>query len=162
MRDKASIIRAPRELQELVAKIGAAVKDLKARGIEDPAEDLIAQVTGLDIAKVHEVLDLELSISILSLDQAISSSVDDDEISLIDKIPSGDYQEFLSSYENKIMLADAIDKLPCDLKEIIELSYYHDLNQREISEKMHISQMQVSRRIKKAISKLYEIIKYKE
>jgi len=162
LRDKASIIRAPRELQELVAKIGAAVKDLKARGIEDPAEDLIAQVTGLDIAKVHEVLDLELSISILSLDQAISSSVDDDEISLIDKIPSGDYQEFLSSYENKIMLADAIDKLPCDLKEIIELSYYHDLNQREISEKMHISQMQVSRRIKKAISKLYEIIKYKE
>lgn len=162
LRDKASIIRAPRELQELVAKIRAAIKELKAKGIEEPTEELIAEITGLNLKKVHEVLDLELSISILSLDQAISSSVDDDEMTLVDKIPAGDYQEFLNSYENKIMLADAIDKLPDDLRDIIELSYYHDLNQREIADKKHISQMQVSRRLKKAISKLYEIIKYKE
>ena len=159
LRDKASIIRAPRELQELVAKIGAAVKELKAKGIEEPTEELIAEVTGLGVNKVHEVLDLELSISILSLDQAISSSIEDDEMTLVDKIPSGDYQEFLSSYENKIMLVDAINKLPDDLKEIIELSYYHDLNQREIAERKNVSQMQVSRRLKKAINKLYEIIK---
>lgn len=159
LRDKASIIRAPRELQELVAKIGTAVKELKAKGVIEPSEELIAEVTGLDIKKVHEVLDLELSISILSLDQAISSSIEDDEMTLVDKIPSGDYQEFLTSYENKIMLADAINKLPDDLREIIELSYYHDLNQREIAEKKNISQMQVSRRVKKAINKLYEIVK---
>ena len=60
------------------------------------------------------------------------------------------------------MLAAAIKKLPPDLQQIIELSYYQDLNQREIAEKINISQMQVSRRLKKALSKLYEIIKYQE
>ena len=161
LRDKASMIKAPRELQELVFKISTAVKELKAKGFEEPLEEQISDIVGVPVNKIHEVMEIELCKTTLSLDQAISN-VDDDDLTLIDKIPSGDYQEFLNSYENKIMLASAIDKLPQDLKEIIELSYYHDLNQREISEKINISQMQVSRRLKKALSKMYEIIKYKE
>ena len=106
-------------------------------------------------------MEIELCKSTLSLDQTLTSS-DDDDLTLIDKIPAGDYQEFLSSYENKIMLAAAIKKLPSELQQIIELSYYQDLNQREIAEKINISQMQVSRRLKKALSKMYEIIKYQE
>ena len=161
LRDKASMIKAPRELQELVFKISSAVKQLKGKGIEDPSEDQIADVIGIPVEKIHEVMEIELCKSTLSLDQAISS-VDDDDLTLIDKIPSGDYQDFMNSYENKIMLAEAIKKLPPDLQKIIELSYYQDLNQREISEKLHISQMQVSRRLKKAISKMYQIIKKDE
>ena len=161
LRDKASMIKAPRELQELVFKISSAVKQLKSKGFEDPTEDQIADVIGIPVEKIHEVMEIELCKSTLSLDQAISS-VDDDDLTLIDKIPSGDYQDFMNSYENKIMLAEAIKKLPADLQKIIELSYYQDLNQREISERLNISQMQVSRRLKKAISKMYQIIKSKD
>ena len=160
LRDKASIIKAPRELQELVFKISSAVKQLKEKGIEEPAEEQIAEVVGVPVSKIHEVMEIELCKSTLSLDQAISSV--DDDLTLIDKIPAGDYQEFMNSYENKIMLAAAIKKLPEDLQQIIEMSYYQDLNQREISERIHISQMQVSRRLKKALSKMYEIIKTKD
>ena len=155
------MIKAPRELQELVFKISSAVKQLKNKGIEDPSEDQIADVVGIPVEKIHEVMEIELCKSTLSLDQAISS-VDDDDLTLIDKIPSGDYQDFMNSYENKIMLSEAIKKLPPDLQKIIELSYYQDMNQREISEKLNISQMQVSRRLKKAISKMYQIIKSKD
>lgn len=158
LRDKASIIKAPRELQELVFKISTAVKDLKANGFEEPTEEQIAEAVGVPVKKIHEVMEIELCKSTLSLDQTLAST-DDDDLTLIDKIPSGDYQEFLNSYEDKIMLAEAIKKLPPDLQQIIELSYYQDLNQREISERIHISQMQVSRRLKKALSKMYEIIK---
>lgn len=161
LRDKASMIKAPRELQELVFKISSAVKNLKEKGIEEPAEEQIAEVVGIPVNKIHEVMEIELCKSTLSLDQAISS-VDDDDLTLIDKIPSGDYQEFMNSYENKLMLAEAIKKLPHDLQQIIEMSYYQDLNQREISERIHISQMQVSRRLKKALSKMYEIITSKD
>jgi len=87
---------------------------------------------------------------------------EDEDFSLLDKIPAGDYQEFMNSYEDKIMLAEAIKKLSPDLRQIIELSYYEDLNQREISERINISQMQVSRRLKKALSKMYELIKNNE
>ena len=156
LRDKAT-----RELQELVFKISSAVKLLKEKGIEDPSEDQIADIVGVSQQKIHEVMEIELCKTTLSLDQA-TSSVDDDDLALIDKIPAGDYQEFMNSYENKIMLAEAIKKLPRDLQEIVEMSYYQDLNQREISEKIHISQMQVSRRLKKALSKMYEIITSKD
>ena len=161
LRDKASIIKAPRELQELVFKISSAVKHLKEKGIEEPTENQIADIVGISAKKVHDVMAIDLCKSTLSLDQA-TSSVDDDDLTLIDKIPAGDYQEFMNSYENKIMLAEAIKKLPQDLQQIIEMSYYQDLNQREISEKIHISQLQVSRRLKKALNKMYEIIKSKD
>lgn len=161
LRDKASIIKAPRELQELVFKISSAVRSLKAKGFEEPSEEQIADVVGIPVKKIHEVMEIELCKSTLSLDQAISS-VDDDDLTLIDKIPAGDYQEFMNSCENKIMLAEAIKKLPPDLQQIVKMSYYQDLNQREISEKIHISQMQVSRRLKKALNKMYEIINTKD
>lgn len=157
LRDKSYMIKAPRELQELVFKISTAIRDLKAQGFDEPAEEQISELVNIDIKKIHEVMQLEFCKSILSLDQT-HSSFGDDDMTLIDKIPSGDYQEFLISRENTIMLKSAIERLPYDLKEIIELHYFQDLNQREISDKLKISQMQVSRKIRKAINRLYKII----
>ena len=157
LRDKASIIKAPRELQELLFKINTAKKKLTETGSEDPTPEQIAEYLALPVAKINEVIEIERCKSTLSLDQSFMQ--EDEDISLLDKIPANDYQEFMNSYENKIMLASTIKRLPPDLREIIELSYYQDLNQREISEKMNMSQMQVSRRLKKALSKMYELIK---
>ena len=157
LRDKASLIKAPRELQELMFKINNAKKKLNESGIEDPTNDQIADFLSLPVSKINEVTEIERCKSTLSLDQSLMQ--DDEDISLLDKIPANDYQEFMNAYENKIMLASTIQKLPPELREIIELSYYQDLNQREISEKMNMSQMQVSRRLKKALSKMYEMIK---
>ena len=60
------------------------------------------------------------------------------------------------------MLNSAISQLPEDLKEILILNYYNDLNQREIAQKLGISVMQVSRKIKKGLNTLYKIIKESE
>lgn len=157
LRDKASIIKAPRELQELLFKINTARKKLNETGYEDPTIEQIAEYLDLSAAKINEVIEIERCKSTLSLDQSFMS--DDEDMSLIDKIPAGDYQELMTSYENRIMLASTIKKLPKELREIIELSYFEDLNQREISEKMQMSQMQVSRRLKKALSRMYELIR---
>lgn len=157
LRDKASIIKAPRELQELLFKINTARKKLNETGIEDPSIEQIAEYLALSASKVNEVIEIERCKSTLSLDQSFMN--DDEDMSLIDKIPAGDYQEIMNSYENKIMLAGTIKRLPPELRQIIELSYFEDLNQREISEKMNMSQMQVSRRLKKALSRMYELIK---
>jgi len=129
-------------------------------GIEEPTAEDIANVLGISPEKVDEVLNIDKYKNALSLDQYFKG--EDEDFSLLDKIPAGDYQEFINSYENKIMLSGAIQKLPPDLREIIELSYYEDLNQREISERINISQMQVSRRLKKALNRMYELIKNSE
>lgn len=157
LRDKAAMIKAPRELQELVFKISSAAKKLSEDGVSEPTAENISAMLGIAVEKVEEVLNIDKYKNALSLDQYFKG--DDEDFSLMDKIPAGDYQEFINSYEDKIMISETIKKLPPELRQIIELSYYEDLNQREISEKINISQMQVSRRLKKALNKMYELIK---
>ena len=160
LRDKASLIKTPREIQELLLKLNTARKKLTESGYSDPSNEQLAEYLKVPVEKIVEVCNIESCRNTLSLDQSIIS--DNEESSLLDKIPSEDYQEFQNSHENKIMLAETIEKLPPDLKKVIELSFYKDLNQREISEIMNMSQMQVSRRLKKALNKMYELIKHHE
>ena len=160
LRDKASLIKTPREIQELLLKINTARKKMADSGFIEPTNEQIAEYLNVPVSKIVEVCNIEACRNTLSLDQAITT--DNEVSSLLDKIPSEDYQEFQNSYENKIMLSETIEKLPPDLKEVIELSFYQDLNQREISEIMNMSQMQVSRRLKKALNKMYELIKHHE
>lgn len=156
LRDKASMIKAPREIQELAFRINCVIKQLTEDGFE-PTSEQVAEAMSLPVNRVNDIIEVDRRKSTISLDQT-SNFDEDDTTSLADKIPSGDYQEFLSSYEEKIMLSKAISQLKPKLREVIELSYYEDLNQREISEKLDISQMQVSRRLKQALSDMYEII----
>ncbi len=156
LRDKASMIKAPREIQELAFRINCVIKQLSEDG-QEPTSEQIAQVMSIPVNKVNDIIEVDRRKSTLSLDQTFALE-DDDAVSLADKIPSGDYQEFLNAYEEKIMLTKAISKLKPKLKEVIELSYYEDMNQREISEMLGISQMQVSRRLKQALEDMYKII----
>lgn len=156
LRDKASMIKAPREIQELAFRINTVIKHLTEDGVE-PTSEQVAEVMSLPVHKVNDIIEVDRRKSTISLDQTFTFD-DDDTMSLADKIPSGDYQEFLDSYEEKIMLSNAISRLRPKMKEVLELSYYEDLNQREISEKLNISQMQVSRRLKQALEEMYKII----
>ena len=58
----------------------------------------------------------------------------------------------------RLILELVIARLPKEYRKIIELYYYNDCNQKEIAEKLDLTQMQVSRKIKKAFSLLYEMI----
>ena len=157
LRDKASMIKAPREIQELAFRINNYIKQLIETSGDEPTTEEVAKAMDVSVQKVNIAIEVDRRKSTISLDQTIGST-DDDNLSLADKIPAGDYQEFLNSYEEKIMLSKAIEKLPPELKSVIELNYYEDLNQRQIAEKLNISQMQVSRRLKKALAAMYEII----
>lgn len=156
LRDKASMIKAPREIQELAFRINCVIKQLTEEGVE-PTSEQVAEAMSLSVNRINDIIEVDRRKSTISLDQTCTFD-DDDTISLADKIPSGDYQEFLDAYEEKIMLSNAITKLKPKMKEVIELSYYQDLNQREISEQLNISQMQVSRRLKQALEEMYKII----
>ncbi|MEI8128860.1 MAG: sigma-70 family RNA polymerase sigma factor [bacterium] len=156
LRDKASMIKAPREIQELAYRINCVIKQLTDEGRE-PTSEQVAEFMSLPVDKVNDIIEVDRRKSTISLDQTFTFD-DDDTMSLADKIPSGDYQAFLDAYEEKIMLSKAISQLKPKMKEVIELSYYQDLNQREISEQLNISQMQVSRRLKQALNDMYKII----
>ena len=160
LRDKANFIKPPRDIQEISYKLSQASKELNEAGLDGTSVRLLAEKLNLPETKVETVLLLMKERDILSLDQ--SSSDEDEEISLIDKIPDGDYKDFLSNSENRLMLNSAIEQLPQDLREILILNYYNDQTQREIAERFGMSVMQVSRKIKKALNTLYKIVKESE
>ena len=156
IRDKADLIKTPRKMQELLFKVYSARKEIIEDGNPEPTTEQIAEFLGISTKKIQEIVKIEQYKSLLSLDQNFSS--DPDDVSLLDKIPSSKSHQDFDSSENKVMIRSAIEKLPEDLKEILKMNFFDELNQREISEKLGISQMQVSRRIKKALHKMYELI----
>src|SRR5574344_2425796 len=53
LRDKGSLIKAPREMQEMLFKIGMAIKKLNNEGIEEPTNEQIAEAMQMPIAKLN-------------------------------------------------------------------------------------------------------------
>lgn len=159
LRDKTTIIRAPREIKELSFRIHKLTLELTEKLGKTPTDKDIAEALQMPQEKIEECNNLDRRTTTISIDQMFG--VDDNSISLVEKIEDESQKEAFNSYENRIILDEALKKLPELEQELIILHYYEGLNQREISEKLGISQMQVSRKLKKALSKLFEVISKK-
>lgn len=157
LRDKASVIKAPREIYELAYRVNKIIQELKDADGEFPSENEIAMELNTPVEKVREVIEVEKRRHVISLEQ-IMSYMDSDSQSLADKIPNENYSTAQEYQENKIMIKSAIKRLPDDLREVINLNFFQDISQTKISEILGISQMQVSRKIKRALKQLFEII----
>lgn len=159
LRDRITIIRAPREIKELSFRVHKLTLELTEKLGKTPTDKDIAEALQMPTEKVQECNNLDRRTTTISIDQIIGS--DDNSISLVEKIEDESQKEAFNSYENRMILDDAIRKLEPLEQKLVVLNYYEGLNQREISEKLGISQMQVSRKLKKALSKLFEVISRK-
>ena len=158
LRDKVEMIKAPREIQELAYRVNQIAIELSQKMGEKPSDELLAEILQMPVKKVNQVFEMERRKQTVSLDQLISFS-DDDKQSLSERISDDDYKNSPDFQETKIMIKSALDRLPVQYQQVIEMNYYDDLSQREISERLGVSQMQVSRILKKAITELFEIVK---
>ena len=159
LRDKTTIIRAPREIKELSFRVHKLTLELTEKLGHAPSDKDIALALEMPQEKVEECNNLDRRTTTISIDQIIGN--DENSVSLVEKIEDESQSEAFNSYENRMILDEAISKLDELERQLVILNYYEGLNQREISEKLNISQMQVSRKLKKAISKLFEIISKK-
>jgi RNA polymerase sigma factor (sigma-70 family) len=155
LRDNAPIIKAPRTLQELVTKISNSVKELRQQGISNPTVEQLSDIIGVEPEKIEEVMKIIANKYTVSIDQI---NDDEEDYSLLDRMSFAEYKDDLRMYENKLLLIDLLSQLPQELKEIIEWSYIEGYTQSEIAKKLNISQMQVSRKIKKALNIMYKIL----
>ncbi len=161
LRDKASMIKAPREIHELAYRVNQMIEKLKELSGDIPSELEIATELETPVSKIKEVIDIERRKQTLSLDQVISYG-DDDSQTLSDRIADETYKSLISFQEDKILIQDAIQNLDGKLQEVIRLNFFEDLSQTQIATKLGISQMQVSRKIRKALAVLFEVITEKE
>ena len=157
LRDKVSAIRAPREIKELSYRVHKLVTELTEKLGEPPSDEEIARELQMSTQKIEEVFNLDRRTSTISFDSPQSQDSDDNS-RLEERIVDTSHLNLINRYENRIILEDAISELAEEEKTLIILSFFEELNQREISEKLGISQMQVSRKLKKVLNRLFEIV----
>ena len=161
LRDKVSMIKAPREIYELAYRVNKLMLKLKDDQGNEPTETMLAEELGTSVGKIKEVIDVERRKQTISLDQFINTG-NDESLSLFDKIADDNHYNLESFQEDKILINEAIKKLDIKLQEVVIMNYFDDLSQTQIAQKLGISQMQVSRRLKKALNALLEILSEKE
>ncbi len=161
LRDKTSTIRAPRELQELSFRINKIVQKLKTEFGRDPTDLEIAQVLqDVKKSKIQEAFEVDRRRTLVSLDQTISpnSSGAENDTFLVDTLMDIKEHKRSATREDFFMVQEMLKKLKPTLAEIIEMIFFKDIPQAEVAELLGISQMQVSRRLKKATASLQELM----
>lgn len=156
LRDSIHLVRPPRELVELRSTVRAATSRLTQDSERNPTIAELATETGLAPQKVEEVLALDTHAYPVSLDD---EGEDDGEgarprYQLIDN----KYRSFQLATEDRIMLQQAMGRLREVSREVIDFAFYQDLTQTEIAQRLGISQMQVSRRLKTATQELWKTL----
>lgn len=157
LRDKTSMIRAPRELQELSFRISRLVQNLINELGREPTDIEVAEALQIPIDKISEAYEVDRRRTLISLDQTLTFDGTSEQL-LIDTLEDSAHQIKLGSDENNIMLTEAIRQLKPNLRQVVEMTYYQDLSQTEVARRLGISQMQVSRRLRTATAELQRIL----
>jgi RNA polymerase sigma-B factor len=150
-RDRGWMMRVPRDVQELSGRIGIVRERLVHDLARSPTVKELAIATATDEDRVMEALAAAEAYRTLSLDQPF-----EDGTGPLEAI--GDDDLGFERAEARAMLADGLHELAPREREIVRLRYYEGLTQREIAEHIGISQMHVSRLIRRTVQQLRERI----
>ena len=150
-RDKGWGMRVPRALQERWITVSAASETLSGRLGRSPTPKDIADQTGLSLDEVLEALEASDAYSPRALDAPMALD-DDAGRTLGDSVGAED-----AGFE-MVELAQAIGPAFHDLPEreqqILRLRFVEDLTQLEIAGRVGISQMHVSRLLRRSVREL--------
>lgn len=162
LRDKADIVKLPRETTENISAVKNYIGSFGSDVNLNPQD--IAKALNMPTNRVQDILNINIIKNIVSLDQKIYSS--DGIETLADRIPSEDNQEFEFKFDNKKVIEFALNQLPQAEKKAIYSFYIEGNTKKSIAQELKVSQTQVARLIKRALNKMYVIIKndmnYKE
>jgi RNA polymerase sigma-B factor len=154
-RDKGWSVRVPRGLQELNIRINKLIDELVVKLQRSPTVNEIAEAAGVTPADVLEALETSQAYNSVSL-QSSPGAEADDEGGLIDYL--GEDEEAYDVMEDRTTLAPGFAKLDKRERYILHLRFFEGLTQSQIAARVGISQMHVSRLIRRSLEKLREEI----
>jgi RNA polymerase sigma-B factor len=148
-RDNARAMRIPRGLQEEISRMRTLARDLQARNGREPTVEEVARESGRSVEEVLDALAAERQRIPISLDGAVREG-DDEPQTLAETIPSLE----LGFDAAEARLAAAGVELDDGERLILRLRFEDGLTQREIGLRIGVAQMQVSRLLRRMLSKL--------
>lgn len=149
LRDDGSI-KVSRVLKERAFTIGAARNKLIHSLGREPTISEIAELTGIS---QEEIVEAETA---TAATESMQSEIGEDGFSLEKVIADPKTEDILLE---QITLQEAVRTLPERENLVIKLRYYHGLTQARVATVLNVSQVQVSRIEKKALSRLKECLK---
>jgi RNA polymerase sigma-B factor len=152
-RDMGWSVRVPRGLQERALKVERVASQLAASNGKTPQVSEIARRLDLTLEEVLEAMEARRALDALSID-APKRGAEDEEMTLGDGI--GNEDEHFEHVVDRVSVAGALPSLSERDRKIIELRFGGEMTQSEIAERLGISQMQVSRLLRRALQDLRE------
>ncbi len=150
-RDSGWAIHVPRGAQERALKVRDAQERIANENGHSPTVNQLAQYLELDIEDVIDALQAIQAYETVSLD-APRPGAEDDAAVYGDSIGSDD--ERYELVELDATLAAVLGHIPPRERLILKMRYVEDLTQTEIAERVGISQMQVSRLLRRSLDQL--------
>ncbi|MEA2441092.1 MAG: polymerase sigma-B factor [Thermoleophilaceae bacterium] len=155
-RDHGWATRVPRPLQERVLVVNAAVEELVREHGRTPKPREVAAATGLGIEQVLEAMEAATAHDSISLDAPMSPSDDGGGGgTYADSV--GEVDGRLELVEYRSVVAGALRALPEREREVLALRFEEDMTQSEIAARIGVSQMHVSRLIRRALERLQKV-----
>jgi RNA polymerase sigma-B factor len=150
-RDRGWVVRPPRRLQELRVTVRSARACLEQELGTEPSDAEVADALGASVEQIREASAASSGFRPLSLD---CSSADDERPALAAFLACHDTD--LESADDRVCLAQVLGGLDDEEREMVIMRFVDGMSQREIGEARGVSQMQVSRRLRRITSRLHD------
>jgi RNA polymerase sigma-B factor len=144
-RDAVSPVRVPRRLQELRYEIRAAQDVLVARWGRSPTTAELAEYLCVHPDDVIDSACAESNFRPLSLDRMVGAAHDTSD---------GEADTAFGAVESRDSFAALIRPLSPRLQQVVQMRFEQQLNQHEIASVIGVSQVQVSRLLREALTRL--------
>lgn len=159
LRDRQNLLRGPRVLQELSYRLSQVTAKLTQDLGRDPTNAELAKALDVSLEQVDEVKLYDRRVTVLWLDQEGGDGEDDEQRSLLESLSDPRFStESRDELDDRLVLTEAMERLPMAQRELLEMRYFQDLTQAELSRRLGISQMEVCRRLKKAEKQLRTVL----
>ncbi|CAD5932427.1 RNA polymerase sigma factor SigF [Planktothrix agardhii] len=157
LRDKSPSLRVPRQWLTLQRQSVKVIQQLQLELKRPPTDGEVAEVLGISVNEWNEVRLANSNRSVLSLDAPIMDG-EDGATCLGEMVPDGRYRSFQLAQEDQIRVQQALAKLEDGTRKVLEFVFLYDLTQKETAERLGISSVTVSRRVKKGLSSLQKMM----
>ncbi|HLX32530.1 MAG TPA: SigB/SigF/SigG family RNA polymerase sigma factor [Gaiellaceae bacterium] len=154
-RDKGWAVRVPRGLQELNVRLSRLMEQLTVQLSRSPTIPELAKAAGVEEEEVLEALESGRAYTSLSLSVG-SGGGDDDDLDPLESLGTEEHQYEVS--EDRAVLAPGFKALDERERMILQLRFFEGLTQSQIAQQVGISQMHVSRLIRRSLEKIRETI----
>ena len=156
-RDNGWAVHVPRGMQERVMQVDNAVKDLSRRLGRSPSAAEVGQALALTTEQVLEAMEAASAYDAVSLESYRFGDEGDGE-TYAESIGFEDDRFELVEYGAAI--APTLNALPARDRVVLHLRFVEDMTQAEIAERVGVSQMHVSRLIRRALERLRAVAEH--